>query len=49
MDDGKMKDWTTKQGREERQAETDRVFAELQEKERIARLEKRSGCAIHAL
>jgi hypothetical protein len=39
MDDGK-KDWTTKQDREERRAEPDRVFTELQENERMARLEK---------
>jgi hypothetical protein len=38
--DEKTRNVTTKQSREERKAETERVFTELQEKERKERLAK---------
>ena len=40
MDDSKTKDWTTKPSRDERRAETERVFMEYREKERNERLAK---------
>jgi hypothetical protein len=40
MDEGRIKEPSTKQTRDNRRAETDRVFTELREKERKERLEK---------
>ena len=40
MDDSKTKHWTTKLVRDERRAETERIFMELRDRERNERLAK---------